>query len=192
MNPLVFSFDTPEDRLAAAQWRWVVLPVRGIVAGLIGLFGLFVLVVHLLIGRFTLLAILGALLLVVGAGLLGVWWFRNRQSVAGRGRTKVVLDDRGIATHTLAGTSALAWERFERWQEDDDDFVVVSRVDKARGVVLLPKADIDEATQEALRILLDERIDPHSEPLEDAFVDDPDDESVDDVSDDARSGTEPD
>ncbi|GAB3623182.1 hypothetical protein GCM10027418_12640 [Mariniluteicoccus endophyticus] len=183
MNPLVFSFDTPEERLASARWRWVVLPVRGIAAGLIGLFGLFVLIVHLLIGRFTPLAIVGALLLVVGVGLLVVWRLRNRQSVAGRGRTKVVLDDRGIATHTKSGTTALAWERFERWQEDDDDFVAVSRVDKARGVVLVPKQDMDEPTQEEVRMLLDERIDPHAEALEDAFVEDDDD------NDDAGAGT---
>lgn len=171
-NRLVFAFDAPVRRVAAQRWRWVVMPVRGIIAGMLALAGLFVLAVHLLIGQLTPVAIVGVVLLVAGLGLLAVWRVRNRQQVVG-GRTKLVLDDRGIATHVAAGTVALSWERFERWLEDDDDFVVVSRVDQARGVVVLPKARMPENEQRLVRELLDEKIDPDADDWDQAFVEEP-------------------
>lgn len=186
IEELVFDFTPDPRRVAAARWRWVVMPVRGIVAGLVGLAGLFVAALHLIIRRSTPVLWVGVLLLVASLVLFVVWFVQNRRLSAGTGLTRMVLDDRGIATGGGAGRSALAWDRFERWLENDDEFVVLSRVGKQRGVTLLPKAGTTESEQERVRELLVEHVEADEEPLDVAFVDD---DPAPDQQDGPRGGT---
>ncbi|GAB3704856.1 YcxB family protein [Mariniluteicoccus flavus] len=174
---LVFDIAPRPDRVFGATMRWVVHPVRGIVCGLVGLAALFVLAVEVLLGVGP-----GVIPLVMLAGsvlLYAVWVLRARAEAAKVGESRLVLDERGIAEHGARGDRALAWGRFERWLENDHEFLVLSRVDKRRGVTLLPKDSVPGDEEEAVRVLLDTHIDPDAESLDDAFVEEEWDEDWD-------------
>ncbi|MDO5498916.1 MAG: YcxB family protein [Propionibacteriaceae bacterium] len=161
---LRYQVHLPGGRGWLHRLRHVVNPVVGISCGLAFGAALFVIAVQALFGvRPSVLAIVLGLVAVLGYGLE---LQRARMAAFGRPDYRIVIDDRGVAVDR----ELLGWQRFTRWLEDDQDFVLVCGGVRGRMIVVLPKQDIAADEQDLLREVFHAQIDPDDEPIEEAFV----------------------
>lgn len=165
---LVLRYQTDPRREFAARLRHQVNPLTGVACGLVFCACLFLVAVQLLFSvRPSIIALVIMLLCVV---VYAIALFRARAATSGVHRRKVVLDDRGLAVAGDQGKPlSYAWQRFTRWQENDTDFMVISRIPRQPALTIVLPLTFTEFDDE-LRDLLHTHIDPDDEPIDEAFV----------------------
>ncbi len=165
---LVLRYRTDPRREFAARMRHQVNPLTGVVCGLIFCACLFLVAVQLLFSvRPSVIALVVMLLCVV---VYAIALVRARAATSRVQRRKVVLDDRGLAVAGEQGPPvSYAWPRFTRWQENDTDFMVISRIPRQPAMtIVLPLTET--AFDDELRDLLHAHIDPDDDPIDEAFI----------------------
>lgn len=165
---LILRFQTDPRRELAARMRHQVNPLTGVVCGLVFCACLFLVAVQLLFSVPPNPVALVLMLLCVVVYAIALLRARARCSKVHR--RKVVLDERGLAVAGDQGRPvAYGWSRFTRWQENDTEFVVVSRIPRQPVLtVVLPLTDTE--FDDRVRDLLHTNIDPDDEPIDEAFV----------------------
>lgn len=154
----------PAGRAWSHRLRHVVNPVVGIACGLVLAAALFLLAVQ---GLFGVRPSLGAVVVGVAAVVVYAVAVARARITVGAGRAgEILMGEEGVT----ADRELVAWSRFVRWLETEQDFVLASGGVRGRRIVILPKEGIDEDEQDLLREVLHSRIDPDDEPLDDAFV----------------------
>ncbi|OYN98407.1 hypothetical protein CGZ95_14720 [Enemella evansiae] len=165
---LVLRYQTDPRREFAARMRHQVNPLTGVVCGLIFCACLFLVAVQLLFSvRPSVIALVVMLLCVV---VYAIALVRARAATSRVQRRKVVLDDRGLAVAGEQGPPvSYGWPRFTRWQENDTDFMVISRIPRQPAMtIVLPLTET--AFDDELRDLLHAHIDPDDDPIDEAFI----------------------